>query len=90
MKNSVKILNSSNRLLLFEYSLEERSFAYQKMEELELMGLDVELLIPSNTHTLMSALGGSEEDRQKLDQELAHEIDSHGTTRCSPCLPLSS
>ncbi|EPZ50002.1 hypothetical protein M902_0451 [Bacteriovorax sp. BAL6_X] len=70
--------------------MEDADRAYQKSEELEEMGLDIKLVIPSVSQTLIESLGASGETIEKLKEMMDEEIASHINEEdggCSICLP---
>lgn len=76
MESKIKLLDSESQLL-YEFSMEDVEAAYAKAHELENMGIEITLEIPSLPETLASTLGMSQEDKEKLKSEIDDEIESH-------------
>lgn len=89
MPSRIKIIDNLSNSTLYEYSMEEADKAYEKSEELEAMGLDIKLVIPSVSETLIKSLGADSDAvnklREMLDEEIASHIEEEGS--CSICLP---
>ncbi len=89
MPSRIKIIDNLSNSTLYEYSMEEADKAYEKSEELEAMGLDIKLVIPSVSETLIRSLGADSDAvnklREMLDEEIASHIEEEGS--CSICLP---
>ena len=71
-----QVLNSEGEVL-FECSPEEKDRAYQYCRELEEMGVEVVLKVPSLPETLAYSLGMSETERDKLKESILQEIRQH-------------
>ena len=90
MSSRIKIIDNLSNSTLYEFSMEDADRAYQKSEELEEMGLDIKLVIPSVSQTLIESLGASSETIEKLKEMMDEEIASHINEEdggCSICLP---
>ena len=76
--NKILILGPQNEILA-EYPTSQQEKAYQHCLELEQMGIEITMRIPSLPEGLASALGGTSKDcgkiRDEIEQEISHHID---------------
>lgn len=75
--SQVKVIDPSNNKVLFETSMENIEQAYNYARDMESYGIDVEIIAPSASETLISSLGAPEEDLETLRKGLDAEIASH-------------
>jgi hypothetical protein len=80
--SKIKVVDVESETVLFECELNESEKAYEYAAEMEKLGLDVIIKNPTVTQTLSESLGISTEDSERLEEELAEEIEGHN---CEPC-----
>ena len=63
--------------------------AYAFATQMEEAGLDIQIVAPGLTETLIQSLGASQEEIESYKQELQEEIDGHNDSDfgCSVCPP---
>lgn len=83
-KSRPKILvkDVQSKQILFECALTESEKAYQFAAEMEEMGLDLEVIIPTLGETLSNSLGHSKEELAQYKESLEEEMDSHEGSCC--------
>lgn len=81
-KNLVQVLDTEGQIL-FSCPVEEEEKAFEYARQMEELGIEVKLSSPSVSETLIQSLGASEEDTQKLREEIIHEIEEHDTGCCN-------
>lgn len=89
MTSKIQIKEVNSLETLYEFSMDDMEKAYHKAQELEEMGLDIKLIIPSLTETLARTLGRTEDELLLLNEELNDEINDHEDS-CTYCLPSDS
>jgi len=62
---------------LYSFSLDESEQAYEKLQSLINMSLDVDIFIPTVTDTLCDSLGMNREEMDTYNESLIEEIDDH-------------
>lgn len=83
MHNGSKIKIIQGEELLYSFDMEQAEEAYQKMAELEAMGLEVHLHVPTVTETLCDTLGLSHEQQEDYQQSVVAEIEDHDGGCCA-------
>lgn len=78
----VKIIETNENQTLFECSVEDIEFAYQKAKEYEAMGLEVKLISPTISQSLTYALGLNHDEQEEYEQSVIAEIDDHDGSCC--------
>ena len=73
----IEIREKNTQEVLFKGDFESLDRAYQLAAELEKMGAEIELIIPSAPKSLALALGMGQDEEEGLDQSILHEIESH-------------
>ncbi len=87
MSSRIKVLEKQSGEVLFECEVTEEEKAYTYAKDMEELGIDVEVKIPSVSETLISVLGASEKDVDTLKHMMDEEIESHNDVSCDDCLP---
>lgn len=87
MSSRIKVREKQSREVLFECEVSEENKAYAYAKDMEEMGIDVDVEIPSVSETLISVLGANESDVDALKVMMDEEIDSHNDVSCNDCLP---
>lgn len=87
MSSRIKVREKQSLEVLFECDVTEEEKAYQYARDMEAMGIDVNVEIPSVSETLISVLGANESDVEALKEMMDEEIDSHNDVSCHDCLP---
>ncbi len=93
MSNTVKVIDSISKTVLFETSIENMDRAYLFAEQMEEAGLDIEIKSPSLAETLIRSLGASEGEVDSFQDSLQEEIDEHNDDSdygCAICPPNNS
>ena len=68
---------------LYQFDLDQYDQAYEKLIELEEMGLEVTIKVPSVTETLCDTLGLSAEEQEDYEQSVVAEIEDHDGSCCA-------
>ena len=93
MSNTVKVIDQVSKSILFETTIENMAAAYTFAEQMEALGLDIEILSPGLAETLIRSLGANESDIQSFTDSLNAEIDEHNedayNDSCAICPPPS-
>ncbi|MCO4793581.1 MAG: hypothetical protein KC493_07710 [Bacteriovoracaceae bacterium] len=87
MSRRIKVIEKQGLEVLFECDIQEEEKAYTFAKEMEELGIDIEVQIPSVTETLISTLGANEEDVSTLKKMMDEEIESHNDANCDDCIP---
>ena len=74
--NEILVFGPNNEILA-HYPIKRLEDAYQYCMELERMGIEIKMHIPSLPEGLAMALGGSSEDCNKIRSEISQEISQH-------------
>ncbi len=92
MSNQVRVIDSLSKTILFETSMEKISDAYSFATQMEEAGLDIEIVAPGLTETLIASLGANEIEMSEYKQSLQDEIDDHDNSDhgCSVCTTPAS
>ena len=83
MTAKIKIIEKQTGDVLKEFEIHESEKAYLYAKEMEDFGLDVKLLSPGASETLIRSLGASDADTLELSNEFDHEIESHHGSCCA-------
>lgn len=81
-KPKIRVLDQHTGQVLFECHLQESEKAYQFAAEMEEMGLDLKLEIPTLTDTLSASLGLSREQQEAYKQSMDEEMEHHEGSCC--------
>ncbi len=73
----IKIIDNSTNEVLYSYCFEESERAHHKATELEEMGLDISVHIPTVTDTLCDSIGITRDEKEDYEQSIVSEIDDH-------------
>lgn len=76
MKIKIYEFNTNELLASFEYDQTEQAYAYAK--QMEELGIEIRMDIPSVNHSLGESLGMSESELATLSAAMDEEIASHG------------
>lgn len=82
-QKTVKIIENNSKEILFETTQKNIDLAYKKVIEFEEMGLDVDIITPSVSQSLIMSLGASEKDVDELRKSELAEIESHNKPTCT-------
>ena len=82
MDSTIKIIDKLSNQTLYQFSMENIEKAYQKAAQLEEMGIDFVISIPSTAQTLLQSLGADQFTINYLKEEIDNEIDSHNEDSC--------
>lgn len=85
-QKSIQIIDNISKEVLFEATPDQMDLVYEKATEYEKMGLDIDILSPSVSQSLIISLGASKKDVEELKQSELAELESHNEPTCSPCL----
>ena len=75
--SKIKIIDNTSGEVLYEFNFENSESAHAKALELDEMGLDVRVDIPTVTQTLCDTLGIENEDLIDYEESVVAEIDDH-------------
>lgn len=81
-KSKILVRDVQTQQVLFECAITESEKAYQFAAEMEEMGLDIEVIVPTLGETLSNSLGLSREQVQEYKNSLEEEMDSHEGSCC--------
>jgi len=88
MTNMVRVIDNISGSVLFVTSVEKISDAYSFATMMEKEGLDIKIVAPGLTETLINSLGASESEVAAYKLGMAFEIEDHefdlGCTFCPP------
>lgn len=77
MASEIKVIDKTSGTVIKTFAIEDQDQAYSFAEQMEALGMDIEIDQPSLPETLLSSLGRSETELQSLREEMNEEIDSH-------------
>jgi hypothetical protein len=78
----VRVIDLQSGQTLFECSMQNSEKAYQFAAEMEEMGLDLKVVVPTLSATLASSLGLSRDEQTAYETSLEEEIEDHGGSCC--------
>ena len=78
----IRVLDQQTGQTLFECSIQEGEKAYQFAAEMEEMGLDIKVEVPTLTETLSQSLGLSREQVEAYKRSMDEEIEQHEGSCC--------
>lgn len=89
MSNQVMVIDTLSKTTLYETSIEKIDDAYAFAAQMEEHGLDLEIIVPGLTETLIRSLGANEAELSSYRLSLQQEIDEHneGDLGCAICPP---
>jgi hypothetical protein len=92
MSTRVQVIDNLSGQVLFDCDIKEMETAYSKASEYEEMGLDVKVLAPGLTESLIASLGATKEEIDQYKLGLEEEINTHNDEfgdefGCALCLP---
>ena len=77
MAHLIKIIDLNSNSTLYRFDHNEYEIAFDKAKELEELGLDIKIVVPTSIETLGVALGADHHALEKISCEINEEIDSH-------------
>jgi hypothetical protein len=77
MANTIQIYEPNSKTILKVFPLSEIEQAHIYAIQMEKMGLEVEIKVPSSAESLISSLGANEAEMTSLRNEIMSEIESH-------------
>lgn len=80
--STIRVIEKNSNDILFECSSDDAEKAYEFAAQMEELGLDVVIKQPSVAESLSMTLGASQEELQKIQEELNDEIESHNPDSC--------
>jgi|GEM_PF-698019 len=92
MSNLVRVIDNLSGTTLMETTMDKIQDAYSFAAMMEEEGLDIEIIAPGLSETLISSLGASSEEiaeyKKGLDEEITSHNDEFGDEfGCAVCLP---
>lgn len=88
MSNQVSVIDNISGTVLFQTSMDKISEAYAFATMMENEGLDIQIIAPGLTETLIKSLGADESElteyKKSINRELEHHIDDSGCATCAP------
>lgn len=78
----IRVIDVQTEQTLFECSLQESEKAYQFAAEMEEMGLDLKVVVPTLSETLSQSLGLSREAQAAYQESLEEEMEEHEGSCC--------
>lgn len=88
MSNQVRVIDNLSGSVLLETTLEKLDEAYAFAALMEKEGLDISILAPGLTETLIASLGANDQEIAQYKKGLDDEIESHEDDfGCAICPP---
>lgn len=81
----IRVYDRQTEQVLFECSMEEGEKAYAFAAEMEEMGLDLKVVVPTLSQTLSSSLGLNREQQQAYEDSIEEEMSDHDDGGGSCC-----
>lgn len=78
----IRVLDRETGQCLFECAVQESEKAYQFAAEMEEMGLDLKVEVPTLSDTLSQSLGLSREAQEAYKSSLEEEMEQHEGSCC--------
>jgi pyrimidine deaminase RibD-like protein len=78
----IRVLDQQTGQTLFESNIEESEKAYEFAAQMEEMGLDVVMDIPTLSETLSQSLGLNHAEQMAYQKSIEEEIDQHDGSCC--------
>lgn len=78
----IRVLDQQTDQVLFECSMEDGEKAYQFAAEMEEMGLDLRVEVPTLSETLSDSLGLSGEQKAAYKASMEEEMEDHDGGSC--------
>ncbi|MGE3609862.1 MAG: hypothetical protein AB7I27_09785 [Bacteriovoracaceae bacterium] len=78
----IQVIDVETQQVLFECDINEAEKAYQFAAEMEEVGLDLRVRVPTLSDTLSEALGLSPSEKRDYQESLAEEIENHDGSCC--------
>ena len=78
----IRVLDLQSGQTLFECSLQDSEKAYQFAAQMEEMGLDLKVVVPTLSDTLSTSLGLSRDEQAAYEASLEEEMDDHEGSCC--------
>lgn len=79
----IRVIDQQSGQTLFECSLQEIEKAYQFAAQMEEIGLDLKVMVPTLSQTLSSSLGLSRDEQLAYENSLEEEIENHAGSCCA-------
>lgn len=78
----IRVVDAQSGQTLFECTLSESEKAYQFAAQMEEMGLDLKVIVPTLSATLSTSLGLSRDEQIAYEASLEEEMDDHEGSCC--------
>jgi hypothetical protein len=78
----IRVIDVQSGQTLFECSLQDSEKAYQFAAQMEEMGLDLKVIVPTLSATLSSSLGLSRDEQMAYEASMEQEIEDHDGSCC--------
>lgn len=82
IRPKIQVIDRETKQVLLECSLEESDRAYQFAAQMENLGIGIELIQPTLSETLASALGKSDDEFTQYAESMDQEIEAHEGSCC--------
>ena len=76
-KSKIKVIDSLNNEILKEFPLDEAHFAYEYAAQMESYGVDIKVIEPTITETLVDSLGMTLDMKEEYAQSVVAELADH-------------
>ncbi|MDA9793035.1 hypothetical protein N9B72_00480 [Bacteriovoracaceae bacterium] len=80
--STIKVIEKNSQKILLECSIMESDKAHKYACEMEKLGLEVAIIQPSLPESLYKTLGATQEEMERVKEELNDEIESHNEDSC--------
>ena len=77
MDSKIKLIDTNSETVLYSFETSEQNEAFEKAKELEELGVEVRIKVPTSIETLGVALGMDHQALNKISCEIDKEIESH-------------
>lgn len=81
----IRVFDRQTEQVLFECEMNESEKAYEFAAQMEDMGLDLKVVVPTLSQTLSSSLGLNREQQQAYEDSIEEEIEDHDDGGGSCC-----
>ena len=78
----IRVVDLQSGQTLFECSIQESEKAYQFAAQMEDMGLDLKVIVPTLSDTLSSSLGLNRDEQKAYENSLEEEMEGHEGSCC--------
>ena len=78
----IRVIDLQSGQTLFECSIHDSEKAYQFAAQMEEMGLDLKVIVPTLSATLSSSLGLTRDEQTAYEESIEEEMEDHEGSCC--------